>query len=97
MAGTLRGRTVQGAMGAVGSRNANLGAPTATLVTTGNGSLVLGVGNDWGNATTRPPGTGQTVVHQYLALVGDTIVIRPGQQSCLQLVGRGDTRRRVPP
>jgi hypothetical protein len=38
----------------------------------GNGSLVLGVGNDWDNAITRTPGTGQTVVHQYLPPVGDT-------------------------
>ena len=61
-----------GAIGAVGSGNAGPGAPTATLVTTGNGSLALAVGNDWDNAIARTPGTGQTVVHQDLAPVGDT-------------------------
>jgi hypothetical protein len=61
-----------GAIGAVGTGNGKPGAPTATLVTMGNGSLVLGVGNDWDNAITRTPGTGQTVVHQYFAPVGDT-------------------------
>jgi hypothetical protein len=66
------GTNGSGAIGAVGSGNNNPGAPTATLVTKGNGSLVLGVGNDWDNAITRTPGTGQTVVHQYLAPVGDT-------------------------
>ena len=66
------GANGSGAIGAVGSGNNNPGAPTATLVTKGNGSLVLGVGNDWDNAITRTPGTGQTVVHQYLAPVGDT-------------------------
>jgi hypothetical protein len=60
------------AIGAVGTGNGKPAAPTATLLTMGNGSLVLGVGNDWDNAITRTPGTGQTVVHQYLPPVGDT-------------------------
>jgi len=68
----ISGTNGSGAIGAAGSGNNNPGAPTATLVTKGNGSLVLGVGNDWDNAITRTPGTGQTVVHQYLAPVGDT-------------------------
>jgi hypothetical protein len=33
---------------------------------------VIGVGNDFDNAIARTPGSGQTVVHQYLAPVGDT-------------------------
>jgi hypothetical protein len=66
------GTNGSGAIGAVGSGNGNPGAPTAALFTLGNGSLVLGVGNDWDNAITRTPGTGQTVVRQYLAPVGDT-------------------------
>ena len=66
------GTNGSGAIGVVGSGNNNPGAPTATLVTKGNGSQVLGVGNDWDNAIRRTPGTGQTVVHQYLAPVGDT-------------------------
>ncbi len=66
------GTNGSGAIGAVGSGNADPGAPTATLVTTGNSSLVLGVGNDWDKAIARTPGTGQTVVNQYLPSVGDT-------------------------
>ena len=52
--------------------NANPGAPTATLVTTRNNSWVFGVGNDWDNAISRTVPAGQTMVHQYLATVGDT-------------------------
>ena len=66
------GTNGSGAIGAAGSGNANPGAPTATLVTQGNGSLVVGVGDDWDNSIPRTPGTGQTVVNQYLAPVGDT-------------------------
>jgi hypothetical protein len=61
-----------GAIGATASGNANPGAPTATLITTRNNSLVVGVGNDWDTATGRTLGGGQTLVHQYLASVGDT-------------------------
>jgi len=61
-----------GAIGAIGTRNARTGAPTASLVTTRAGSLVLGVGNDWDNAIARTVGTGQILVHQDLASVGDT-------------------------
>ena len=66
------GTNGSGAIGAVGSGNADPGAPTATLVTTANGSLVLGVGNDWDNAIARTLGPNQTMVHQLLANVGDT-------------------------
>ncbi len=66
------GTNGSGAIGAVGSGNADPGAPTATLVTTANGSLVLGVGNDWDNAIARTLGPNQTMVHQFLANVGDT-------------------------
>ena len=66
------GTNGSGAIGAVGSANAASGAPTATLITTRNNSWVLGVGNDFDNAIARTPGTGQTLVHQYLAPVGDT-------------------------
>ncbi len=61
-----------GAIGAIASGNANPGAPTATLKTTRNNSLVVGAGNDWDAATARTLGGGQTLVHQYLATVGDT-------------------------
>src|SRR3984957_4130735 len=66
------GTNAAGSIGAVGSGNANPGAPTAMLVTQGNGSFVVGVGNDWDNAIARTPGTGQNLVGQYLAPVGDT-------------------------
>lgn len=66
------GTNGSGAIGATKSANASSGAPTATLVTTQNGSWVFGVGNDWDNAIARTPGTGQSLVHQYLAPVGDT-------------------------
>ena len=61
-----------GAIGATATANALAGAPTASLVTTRDGSLVLGVGNDFDNALARTPGATQTLVHQYLAPVGDT-------------------------
>ena len=61
-----------GAIGATGTGNAGSGAPTATLVSTRAGSVVVGVGNDWDNAIARTPGSGQSVVHSYLPSVGDT-------------------------
>ena len=33
---------------------------------------MLGVGNDYDNAINRTPGTGQTIVHQFLTSTGDT-------------------------
>jgi hypothetical protein len=65
------GTNGSGAIGATGSGNGQ-GVPTASLVTTRNGSWVLGVGNDWDNAISRTPGAGQVLVHQDLASVGDT-------------------------
>jgi len=56
------------------------GMPAASLLTTRAGSLVLGVGNDWDNAIARTVGTGQVLVHQDLASVGDTYwVAAPSQ------------------
>ena len=66
------GSNGSGAIGATSSNNASSGAPTAKLVTTRNKSWVFGVANDYDNAIARTPGSGQTVVHQYLATVGDT-------------------------
>src|SRR3984893_17877416 len=66
------GTNAAGSIGAIAGGSANPGAPTATLVTQGNGSFVVGVGNDWDNAIARTPGTGQKLVGQYLAPVGDT-------------------------
>jgi hypothetical protein len=66
------GTSGSGAIGATKSAGAGSGAPTATLVTTRNNSLVFGVGNDYDNAIARVPGTGQSLVHQYLTPAGDT-------------------------
>jgi hypothetical protein len=69
---TLTGTNSTGGVGATGSNGAASGAPTASLVTTGNGSLVIGVGNDWDNAIARTVGSGQILVHQNLTSAGDT-------------------------
>ena len=61
-----------GAIGATGTGNGSSGAPTASLVTTRDNSWVFGVGNDFDKAIARTPGPGQSLVHQYLAPVGDT-------------------------
>jgi hypothetical protein len=69
---TTSGAGGPNAIGATGTGNSSKGAPTASLVTTRNSSWVLGVGNDYDNAINRTPGTGQTVVHQFLTPTGDT-------------------------
>lgn len=66
------GTNGSGAIGAIKAASAASGAPTATLVTTRANSLVYGVGTDWDNAIARTPGTNQSLVHQFLATVGDT-------------------------
>ena len=66
------GTSGSGAIGAVTSANKASGAPIATLVTTRANSLVFGVGNDFDGATARTIGTGQTMIHEVLSVVGDT-------------------------
>jgi hypothetical protein len=66
------GTNGSGAIGATKSASVASGAPTATLVTTHNNSLVFGVGNDFDNAIARTPGPGQSLVHQLLTSTGDT-------------------------
>ena len=66
------GTNGSGAIGAIASASATSGAPTATLVTTRNGSLVVGAGNDYDQPVARTPGAGQSLVHQYLPSIGDT-------------------------
>ena len=66
------GTNGSGAIGATASANSAGGAPSATLVTTRNNSLVFGVGNDFDQAIARTVGSGQTMVNQYLATIGDT-------------------------
>jgi hypothetical protein len=66
------GTNGSGAVGNTGTGNAASGAPTASLTTTRNNSIVLGVGNDWDSAVARVPGSGQILLHQSLASSGDT-------------------------
>lgn len=66
------GTNGSGAIGAVASASAATGAPTASLVTTANNSLVLGVGEDYSNAIARTIGPGQTLLHQFLDSAGDS-------------------------
>lgn len=66
------GSNGSGAIGATASSNAASGAPAASLITTAANSWVIGVGNDYDNAITRTVGSGQTLVHQYLAPIQDT-------------------------
>lgn len=61
-----------GSIGATGTGNARSGAPTASLTTTANGSVVVGVGDDYDNAILRTVGSEQLLIHQYLAPVQDT-------------------------
>jgi len=46
------------------------------LTTTRANSLVVGVGHDWDHATARTVGANQTLVHQYLATIGDTFWVQ---------------------
>jgi Abnormal spindle-like microcephaly-assoc'd, ASPM-SPD-2-Hydin len=66
------GSNGSGAIGAVASGSASKGAPTASLVSTQSGSLVVGVGNDFDNAIARSPLAGQTLVNQVFSSTGDT-------------------------
>ena len=59
-------------IGATASKSAGSGAPSNSLVTTRNGSWVIGVGSDYDNAISRTLGPSQTLVHQYLTSAGDT-------------------------
>ena len=66
------GTNGSGAVGATSGADSDSGVPTASLVSTRDNSLVLGVGNDFDNSIARTPGTGQSLVHQYFPQVGDT-------------------------
>ncbi len=66
------GTNGSGAIGATESGDSSSGTPHATLITTHSNSLVVGVGTDTRSATARTVGSGQALVHQYLASVSDT-------------------------
>lgn len=59
-------------IGATGTANKTSGAPTGSLVTTRDNSIVLAVGNDYDNAIDRTVGPGQSILHEYLTATGDT-------------------------
>jgi hypothetical protein len=66
------GTNGSGAIGATAGVNASKGSPSASLVSTRNGSWVFGVGNDYDNAIARVPDSGQSLINQYLTSTGDT-------------------------
>ena len=80
------GTNGSGAVGATASASASSGAPTVSLISTRNNSWVLGVGNDWNNALARTVGSNQSIIHQYLATVGDTYWVQ-GQNAPTPLAG----------
>jgi UDP-N-acetylmuramyl tripeptide synthase len=84
------GTNGSGAIGATIASNANPGAPSAQLTTTRGNSLVVGVGNDYDNATSRTLGSGQTLIHQYLSPTGDTYWMQR-QSATTLLVGTSVT------
>jgi len=60
------------AVGSIVKSNAATGAPTVSIATTRQGSLVFGAGNDWDSAIARTPLAGQSVVHEFVdSSVGD--------------------------
>jgi hypothetical protein len=83
------GTNGSGAIGAIASANSISGAPSAALTTTRDNSWVVGVGNDYDNATARTAGANQTIVHQSLPAIGDAYWI----QRTLNPVPLSGTRR----
>ena len=69
---TVVGYANAGGIGAHAATSAAGGAPQVTLTTTAGQSLVAAVGDDWDQAIARQPVSGQSLVGQYLAPVGDT-------------------------
>ena len=66
------GSNGSGAIGATATASASSGAPSGSLVSTRNNSLVLGVGNDFDDKIARVPGSAQSLVFQVLTSTGDT-------------------------
>jgi Big-like domain-containing protein/lysyl oxidase len=69
----LHGSSGVASVGAHGSASALQGTPAVSVTTTGNGSWVLGVGNDWDQAVARTLGSNQQLLHQWVdTRTGDT-------------------------
>ena len=69
---TIVGYANAGGIGARAAASAASGSPRVQLTATQPQSLVAAVGNDWDHAVARTPVTGQSLVAEYLAPVGDT-------------------------
>jgi hypothetical protein len=54
------------ATGAVAIGGARYGTPSLSLTTTQPNSYVVGVGDDWDNALSRTPDSGQVLLHQWV-------------------------------
>jgi hypothetical protein len=76
------------AIGACASSSARRGAPSATITTTRANSWVFGVGNDPDNDVARTLAANQTLIHQYMPLVGDTYWV---QRTSAQVAQAGTT------
>ena len=63
-------------VGASAIRSGATGAPTVSLVTTSDDSLIYGVGNDFDRAVARTVGAGQVKVDEFLAPSGDTMWVQ---------------------
>jgi hypothetical protein len=64
-------------VGATNAANASSGAPTISITTTKNNSLVYAVGEDWDQAIARTVGTGQSLVSQWAdSSGGDTFWVQ---------------------
>ncbi len=68
----ISGTNGSGAIGAIGSGHSSSGGPTASLTTTQNNSLTVGVGNDFDKALSRTPLTGESLINQSFSSTGDT-------------------------
>ncbi len=90
------GTNGSGAIGAIGSGNSLSGAPTASLVTIGNNSLVVGVGEDWNASPTVTPGSNQTMVHS-LAVPGLATFWVQRQNAVTPVAGTAVTINDSPP
>jgi Fibronectin type III domain len=64
-------------IGVTAASKAASGAPDLSLASTGAGSWVYAVGNDWDNAIARTPVSGQVIVHQRIDTTsGDTFWVQ---------------------
>jgi len=77
------GTNGSGAIGAMASAHGGSGAPTATLTTTRDNSMVMAVGTDSTSATARTPGPFQNLVTQDLAANNNTYWVQTDENKTL--------------